>query len=319
MRWAAALVCVVLCAACTPQRGRAPASTSSTPRASAARTDQSARPSAPQLAVANDPAVVPVVADDPSTLGRQLVAAEQTVRAPGTRQAWLLASARIAQVAYRRLALHPDWDPTVLASVPASLRATVVANLRARRELRAIKDPAPKDLVPAWRIEAPAPAGRLLAWYRAAGTRFGVGWQYLAAVNLIESTFGKIHGLSASGAQGPMQFLPETWSRYGAGGEVSDPQDAIFAAARYLADRGFARGDVDAALYAYNPTPHYGNAVKAIASVLVADPGSFAGYYRWDVYYPTSSGVLLLPPGFSEDHRTSAAAYALAHPDRVLR
>jgi hypothetical protein len=53
--------------------------------------------------------------------------------------------------------------------------------------------------------------------------------------------------------------------------------------------------------------------------VLTADPGSFAGYYRWDVYYPTASGVLLLPRGFSQDHRTSAAAYARAHPERVLR
>jgi hypothetical protein len=28
--------------------------------------------------------------------------------------------------------------------------------------------------------------------------------------------------------------------------------------------------------------------------------------------------VLLLPHGFSEDHRTSAAAYARTHPERVL-
>ena len=206
----------------------------------------------------------------------------------------------------------------MLRLATASLRATVLANLRAVRQLRSIISPAPKDLLPAWRIEAPAPARALLAWYHAAGARFGVGWQYLAAINLVETTFGKIHGLSASGAQGPMQFLRETWARYGAGGNVTDPRDAIFGAARYLADRGFRRRDVDAALYAYNPTVHYANAVKAIASVLVSDPGSFAGYYRWDVYYPTSSGVLLLPRGFHHDHRTPAAAYARAYPDRVL-
>lgn len=283
------------------------------------RSDPKVRPSAPSPATADDPAVAPAIADDPSTLGMQLVAAEQAVRAPGASQSRLLAAARIAQVAYRRLGLHPDWDATVLAVVPASLRATVVADLRARRELLAITSPAPKDLLPAWRIEAPAPAGDLLAWYHAAGAQFGVGWQYLAAVNLIETTFGKIHGLSASGAQGPMQFLPETWARYGAGGDVTDPHDAIFGAARYLADRGFSRGDVDGALYAYNPTMHYVSAVKAIASVLVADPGSFAGYYRWDVYYPTQSGALLLPRGFSEHRRTSASSYARAHPDRLLR
>jgi membrane-bound lytic murein transglycosylase B len=334
MRRAAAIACVVVCAGCTSHGGRAPVSASSasprhatvgsstqrpsTHRATATRTAPSARSSAPDPAAADDPAVVPAIAEDSSTLGLQLVAAEQAVRAPGTGRSRLLAAARTAQVAYRRLALHRDWDATVLPSVPASLRATVVANLRTQRELRAIINPAPKDLLPPWRIEAPAPAGELLAWYHAAGAQFGVGWQYLAAVNLAETTFGKIRGLSASGAQGPMQFLPETWTRYGNGGDVTDPHDAIFAAARYLADRGFARGDVDGALYAYNPTVHYVNAIKAIASVLVTDPGSFAGYYRWDVYYPTSSGVLLLPRGFSEDHRTSAAAYARAHPERVL-
>jgi hypothetical protein len=330
MRRAAAIVCVVVCAGCTSHGGRAPVSVSSvshrhatvgssTPRPSTHQvTATRTAPSAPIEAAADDPAVVPAIAEPPSTLGLQLVAAEQAVRAPGTSQSRLLAAARTAQAAYRRLALHRDWDATVLASVPASLRATVVANLRAQRGLRAIIIPAPKDVLPPWRIEAPAPAGELLAWYHAAGARFGVGWQYLAAVNLVETRFGKIHGLSASGAQGPMQFLPETWTRYGNGGDVTDPHDAIFAAARYLADRGFARGDVDGALYGYNPTVHYVTAIKALASVLVADPRSFAGYYRWDVYYPTSSGVLLLPRGFSEDHRTSAAGYARTHPERVL-
>jgi membrane-bound lytic murein transglycosylase B len=260
-----------------------------------------------------------VIADDPSTLGRQLVAAEQAVRSPGTSQSELRAAARTAQAAYRRLGLHPEWDATVLPLVPESLRATVIANLRARRELGAITSPAPRNLLPAWRIQAPAPADELLAWYHAAGTRFGVGWQYLAAINLIETTFGKVRGLSATGAQGPMQFQPATWAQYGAGGDITRPHDAIFGAARYLADRGFARGAIDDALYAYNPSAHYVNAVQAIAAVLVADPRSFAGYYDWDVYYPTSSGVLLLPRGFSEDHPTSAAAYARAHPERVLR
>jgi membrane-bound lytic murein transglycosylase B len=314
MRWAAAILCVVgVCAGCTSHRGAGPTPTPASPRPTTHQT------TAPKPAVASDPAVVPVLADEPSMLARQLAVAEQAVRAPGTSQARLLAAARTAQAAYRRLALHPDWDRTVLASVPASLRATVVANVRAQRELQAIKSPAPKDVLLAWRIEAPAPAGSLLAWYHAAGARFGVQWQYLAAINLIETTFGKIHGLSPSAAQGPMQFLPATWAVYGAGGDVTDPHDAIFGAARYLADHGFAHGEVDGALYAYNPTVHYANAVKALVSVLVADPRSFDGYYRWDVYYPTSSGLLLLPQGFSENHRTSAAAYARAHPERVLR
>jgi hypothetical protein len=111
--------------------------------------------------------------------------------------------------------------------------------------------------------------------------------------------------------------MPATWAAYGAGGDINDPHDAIFAAARYLAAHGFAHGEA-AALYAYNPTVHYVNAVRAIASVLAADSRAFADYYHWDVYYPTSSGLLLLPHGFDEHHPTSAAAYARAHPGRVL-
>jgi membrane-bound lytic murein transglycosylase B len=261
--------------------------------------------------------VVPAVSDHPAMLGRQLVAAERAVRAAGTTRSQRRAAARTAQVAYDLLGQHPGWAATALRSVPAGLRDTVTANLRARRELSAIPSSASRTLLPAWRIQAPAPAGRLLTWYHTAGTRYGVGWQYLAAINLIETTFGKVHGLSSAGAQGPMQFMPATWAEYGAGGDVNDPHDAILAAARYLADHGFAHDEV-AALYAYNPTMHYVRAIRAIASVLFADPRSFADYYQWDVYYPTSYGLLLLPRGFDERRPTSAAAYARAHPERIL-
>jgi Transglycosylase SLT domain len=327
MRRAAAIVCAVVCASCT-SHGQSPGSefAASHPRATVG--SPAPRPTASPTrgghlsslipVGANDPSVVPAISEAPAELGRQLVAAERAIRAPGTSRTRLLAAARTAQVAYGRLAQHPGWDAAVLPLAPASMRRTIVANLRARRELRAIPNAAPKNLLPAWRIQAPAPAGKLMAWYRTAGARFGVGWQYLAAINLIETTCGKIHGLSAAGAQGPMQFLPTTWAAYGAGGDINNPHDAIFAAARFLADRGFPRGDVNGALYGYNPSTHYVNAVKAIASILASDPRWFAGYYRWDVYYPTASGVLLLPRGFDQHHRTSAAAYARAHPERVF-
>src|SRR5436190_80406 len=244
MRRAAAIVCAVVCAGCTSPSGQAPGSEpSASPRhttvASARRpiTPRTSgdHPSALIPARADDPAVVPATSAAPAKLGRQLIAAERAIRAPGTSRTRLLAAARTAQVAYGRLAQHPRWDATVLPLAPASLRGTIVANLRARRELRAIPNAAPKGLLPAWRIQAPAPAVKLMAWYRTAGARFGVGWQYLAAINLIETTFGKVHGRSASGAQGPMQFLPTTWAAYGAGDDINDPHDAIFAAARFLA------------------------------------------------------------------------------------
>jgi soluble lytic murein transglycosylase-like protein len=315
VRRATALLCALVCAGCMSHGGQAPEAASSN------SLDDAGAGSSTSLhlpAGADDPGVVPAIARHPVTLGRQLVAAERAVRAPGTSRSDVRAAARTAQVAYRRLGLHPRWYATVRPLVPASLRGTVAANLRARRELGLIPTPAPQGLLPAWRIQAPAPAAKLLTWYHKAGTRFGVGWQYLAAINLIETTFGKIRGLSYAGAQGPMQFMPATWAEYGAGGNINDPHDAIFAAARFLAARGFARGHVVGALYGYNPTMHYVNAVKAIASVLAAHPRSFAVYYNWDVYYPTSAGVLLLPRGFDRRHHTRAAAYARAHPKRVL-
>src|SRR5204862_264363 len=67
-----------------------------------------------------------------------------------------------------------------------------------------------KDTLPAWRITDPAPEAELMSDYREAESQFGVGWNYLASINLIESALGRIQGLSAAGAQGPMQFMPST-------------------------------------------------------------------------------------------------------------
>ena len=71
--------------------------------------------------------------------------------------------------------------------------------------------------LPAWRIVLTAPADDLSP-STGKPKRPLVGWNYLAAINLIETRFGSIAGLSTAGAQGPMQFMPETWAAYGAGG-----------------------------------------------------------------------------------------------------
>ena len=95
--------------------------------------------------------------------------------------------------------------------------------------------------VPNFFIESFAIPPFLLPIYQAAGIEYGVPWQVLAAINEIETDFGRdLDGLSA-GAEGWMQFLPSTWA-LGAStstGRASpnpyDPVDAIFSAARYLA------------------------------------------------------------------------------------
>ena len=140
------------------------------------------------------------------------------------------------------------------------------------------------------RIGKPAPASRLLAWYRAAQQRFGVRWQLLAAVNYVESGFGKVRSASGAGAQGPMQFEPATWAAYGRGGDVHDPHDAILGAANYLAANGGA-ADERRALYAYNHSSAYVDAVLRYTRSIARDPRRFLVYYSRQVYARTGHGI----------------------------
>jgi membrane-bound lytic murein transglycosylase B len=100
----------------------------------------------------------------------------------------------------------------------------------------------------------------------------------LAAVNLVESDFGRVRNDSVAGAQGPMQFMPATWRTYGHGGDIHDPRDAILAAARFLAAAG-ARHDEAGALYRYNPSRLYVTAVARFAHRMRRDPLAFYGFY----------------------------------------
>jgi membrane-bound lytic murein transglycosylase B len=108
-------------------------------------------------------------------------------------------------------------------------------------------------------------------------------------VNLVESAFGRVRNASTAGAQGPMQFLPATWRAYGLGGDVHDPHDAILGAANYLRANGGAR-DARRALYRYNPSPLYVDAVLRLAHRITHVPDALAEYYAWDVYVRTPSG-----------------------------
>ena len=84
----------------------------------------------------------------------------------------------------------------------------------------------------------------LLPIYQAAGVQYGVQWEVLAAINEIETDYGRNLNVSSAGAVGWMQFMPSTWEEYGvdaSGDGVKDPYnpvDAIFAAARYLKAAG---------------------------------------------------------------------------------
>jgi hypothetical protein len=256
----------------------------------------------------------PRLAADPAQLADGLVADEQALRDPSAAEPALVAAARRQQAAYRAIARHPEWDAITRPRIPQSLLDIYDSNVDARRQLRAmahVQDV--EDTLPAWRIEPPAPADELLGYYREAQSESGVGWNYLAAINLIETGFGSIVGVSDADAQGPMQFLPSTFAAYGEGGDINSPRDSIMAAGRYLAAQGFAN-DRDNAIYQYNNAHEYVRAVNQYAAVLAADPAAFGGYYRWDVYYYTTAGDVLLPIGYAATSPIPVEDYLATHP-----
>ncbi len=244
---------------------------------------------------------------------RQLVTAEAAIADPATSAKALVRAARTQQLVYRELGTRPGWDATVLAGVPPSLRGVVRANVASRREFRAMHTDL-ADTLPAWRIVAPAAAEELLRYYERGERAFGIGWEYLAAINLVETGMGRIRGTSVAGAQGPMQFLPTTWARWGRG-DIQDPADSIMAAARYLAHDGGARPDrLDNALFRYNNDTRYVRGVTHLAKVMERHPRAFYGYYHWDIYYLTSRGDVRLPVGYDQDRPVPVVRWLATHP-----
>jgi soluble lytic murein transglycosylase-like protein len=253
----------------------------------------------------------PQLAQNPAQLADDLVADEQALRDPSSSEAVLTDAARRQQVAYRTIARNPEAEAIARPRIPPQLLDIYDLNIDARHQLDALVGP--EVTLPEWRIDPPAPADELLGYYRKAESETGVGWNYLAAINFIESRFGRIVGPSSAGAHGPMQFMPSTFAAYGDGGDILSPHDSIMAAGRYLAANGFV-DDQDHALYRYNNSDLYVRAVKDYATVLASDSAAFAGYYRWDVYYRTTSGEVLLPIGYVATSPIPVADYLATHP-----
>jgi membrane-bound lytic murein transglycosylase B len=206
----------------------------------------------------------------------------------------VLLDALYQQRILRALARRPALAVAVEARLPGALAARVRDVVAARRGLERITPPSTRRRL---RVGPPLPAGVLLADYREAERRFRVPWSVLAAVNFVESAFGRVRSASSAGAQGPMQFLPATWRAYGLGGDVQDPHDAILGAANYLRAAG-APADLRAALFAYNHSAAYVDAVLRYASDMRRDVRAFYGYYSWQAFMRTPAGdVRLTGPG----------------------
>jgi soluble lytic murein transglycosylase-like protein len=197
----------------------------------------------------------------------------------------------------RLLARDGELARRTLALLPRGLAGAVRANVGAARDLFSLVSPLRRPNL--LHVQRPAPAGRLLGFFREAERRFGVDWELLAAVMFVESKFGRTRSDSAAGAQGPMQFVPSTWAAYGLGGDVRDPHDAILGAANYLNASG-APHDERGALFAYNHAGAYVDAVEAYGNQMRREADTYFDYYNWQVFVVTTSGdIRLTGPGRS--------------------
>ncbi len=123
------------------------------------------------------------------------------------------------------------------------------------------------------------PPEMLAIYQKAAATCPGLSWSVLAAIGSVETDHGRstlpgVHsGANFAGAEGPMQFLPDTWAAYGADGDgdgvkdIYNPADAVFGAANYLCANG--AGDparLRGAIWNYNHSDAYVDDVMAGAA-----------------------------------------------------
>ncbi|MSO78514.1 MAG: lytic transglycosylase domain-containing protein [Acidimicrobiia bacterium] len=229
---------------------------------------------------------------------KTIVRVERGLRGSNRDAARLEKLGRKQQLAYRALASHPNWVPTVLEAVPGDLAVAVQATIDAGAALNGLTGSVSAPVgFPDWQILTPEPPEMLRAYYAEGEQTYGVPWQYLAAIHLSETRMGRIHGNSTAGAQGPMQFIQSTWDAFGQG-DINSNHDAIIAAAHYLQSNDAAT-DIDNALFRYNNDERYVAAIKAYASVMAADPGAYDGYYHWQVFYASADGTFLLPEGWT--------------------
>jgi membrane-bound lytic murein transglycosylase B len=231
---------------------------------------------------------------DPAQLAAEIDRAQAVIDGASESGAALARAASSEQLAFRQLVDHRSLRRPTIARLTPAARSAAIAALRAADALSKIV-PAERRF-PDWRIVAPPAPSLLLRYFRAAAAAYKIPWQYLAAIELVETRMGRIRGLSPAGAKGPMQFMPATWAEYGRG-SITNQRDSIMAAARFLSANG-AHRSIGTALLHYNPSQSYVAAVEAYAQEMHNDRHAFNGYYYWQVLYRTTKATYLLPLGY---------------------
>ena len=278
-------------AACSSAPTIAPVATETSPQPDASpQSSPTASRTTGDRAMAPIPRTAPALGEDLVATTRGLKAAIQEWMSSGTgrRRAGLLALRQ--QKIYQRLIRKPKLFRAVEHRLPQGLARFAREVVAAAGDLRNLAPPL--EELPDWKTYHPAPPNELRRYYDAGQRRFGVPWEVLAAINFVETRFGRILGPSSAGAQGPMQFIPSTWDAYGRG-DINDPRDSIIAAARYLRASGAPQRMRDA-LYSYNPSTYYVDAIQIYARQMRRDMRNFYGYYLWQVFVRTTDGTIQL-------------------------
>ena len=283
--------------ACSPE-------TSAAPPPVAAPAILAAPPVAPEPADAPVPLAVPAEAAE---IARRLVYAESQIVDPTVPDDVAAAWGHAQQRMFRALWTDPVLGAEALSLVPdPALAKSFGLAVEGSREIASTVTKPRSDL-PDWRIVAPDPVAALEAAYRASGAEHGVPWSILAAIHLNETKLGRLRGVSPSGAQGPMQFMPPTWAAYGRG-DVNDTEDAIWGAGNYVAKSGWA-SDPRKAIWHYNHSEHYVTAILDFAKLLDQDPRRLRGWWGWQVYYRTVRGPVWLSEGYASEQRLTIDAW----------
>ncbi|MEZ5246434.1 MAG: lytic transglycosylase domain-containing protein [Acidimicrobiales bacterium] len=260
---------------------------------------------------APDGRVYPAVPADPIAAAERLYEIERRIHSEDPETIGARAWADLAheqQMLYRIIGRNAEWIRTTLADAPDEYLTIIERHLAARQAIGDIGHGGdPPVNVPAWEIVEPLDADELRALYESAEASTGIPWSFLAAINLIETGFGRIDGLSTAGAQGPMQFLPTTWEEV-SDGDIDDPHDAIPAAARYLVRRG-GPDDMHNALFGYNNSDAYVAAVTHYANLFRDDPSSFLAAHAWEIHYSAAIGDLWFPVGYRREEAQPVTDY----------
>jgi transglycosylase-like protein with SLT domain/peptidase M23-like protein len=210
-----------------------------------------------------------------------------------------------------------DTTPNVTAQAPTAGNPTL-----------SVATPAPAPVgVPNFFIDKFQIPPFLLPIYQAAGIQYDIPWQVLAAINEIETDYGRNLSVSSAGARGWMQFLPSSWKTYGVDAnndgrkDPYNPADAIFAAARYLKAAGGDK-NIRQAIFSYNHADWYVQSVLLRAKLIGGLPaglvGSLTGLTQG--HFPVHARAR-----YADNHRNSTNIFAakgspaIAVQDGVIR